>query len=157
MKVLFVKYTKIVQMVFPIIVTLFGGCVASIPNDNNLEALQKEYIHLRARQKALKPGVFDKELSDARGRLKEILSKLGQQLGKPEYRQQDIIRIMGEPDAIMVEGEYQPGSLGHSAPGGIIPKDEVHIVYFWRGWHDYLYFVIKGGVIQQCHWYFAGE
>lgn len=126
-------------------------------NDKNIEALAEKYTQLRERKKALQPGIFDKDLSGSGGKLEEVLSELGKQLGKPEYREEDIIRIMGKPDALKVAGEYQPGSLGQNAPERIVSNDEVLIIYFWRGWHDYLYFVSKAGIIQRAQWYFAGE
>jgi hypothetical protein len=126
-------------------------------NDGKINALAEQYQQLRARQKVLPAGTFDKELSGSGGQLSEVLEQLGKQLGNPEYSQEYIIRLMGNPDEIMKSGDFQPPSIGQDDRSGIIPKDEVRLVYYWRGRHDYLYFISKAGIIQSAHWYFAGE
>jgi hypothetical protein len=126
-------------------------------NDKNINALADQYQQLRARQKALPAGTFDKELSGSDGQLSEVMEQLGKQLGNPEYSQEDIIRLMGKPDEVMKSGDFQPPSIGQDDLSGIIPKDEVRLVYYWRGRHDYLYFISKDGIIKSAHWYFAGE
>lgn len=137
---------------------LLASCSSMPSNDKSINALVEQYAQLRTRQKALPAGVFDKELSGSRGQLGKVLTELGEQLGKPDYRQEDIIRFMGKPDAIKMAGEFQPRSISDDTyTTGIIPEGEMLLIYFWRGWHDYLYFVSKDGIIQRAQWYFAGE
>lgn len=140
-----------------ILIACLSSCATAVPNDDNINALAKQYSQLRVRQKALPAGTFDKELRSAGGQLEKVLAELGSQLGKPTYRQEDIIRFMGQPDAIKSAGEYQPHSIAPNEQAGKIPNDAILLIYFWRGWHDYLYFVSQNGVIQSAHWYFAGE
>jgi len=151
------KYLIVILTIFRLSSALCSQEIYQKSKNKDIEALAKEYTQLKAKRKALAPGVFDKDLSGAGGRLQQVLSELGLQLGIPDYRREDIIRLMGQPDAVMRAGDYQPGSLGHSATGSIISKEVEHLVYFWRGWHDYLYFISKNGTIQRTEWYFAGE
>jgi hypothetical protein len=61
-----------------------------------------------------------------------IMQSLGEQLnGKSK---QQIKKIMGLPDA----------------------KKNGRYIYFWRGWHDYLYFSFSSGKAQS-EWYYAFE
>ncbi len=140
-----------------LVVSIFVASCTAMPNDNNISVLTKQYQQLRTRQKSLPAGTFDKELSGSGGQLEKVLAELGEQLGNPKYRQEDIIQLMGQPDKIMKAGEYQPPSMGRDEHSGIIPKTELRLIYFWRGQHDYLYFISKDGIIQSAHWYFAGE
>ena len=63
---------------------------------------------------------------------RSIMERLGEQLnGKTK---QQITRMMGRPDR-RKDGQY---------------------IYFWRGWHDYLYFVFSSGR-GRSQWYYAYE
>ncbi len=140
-----------------VIIMLLVSYSSIAATDSALAALAEQYHSLRARQKAQLQGEFDKELRGAGGQLEKVLTELGQHLGKPQYTQQDIVRIMGEPDASKTAGEFLPPSIDHHAPRGVIAKDETILIYFWRGWHDYLFFVSRHGKITGAYWYFAGE
>lgn len=63
---------------------------------------------------------------------RHIMQQLGQQLNGKTKKQ--VRKAMGPPDARQ-EGKY---------------------IYFWRGWHDYLYFTITAGVAR-ADWYYAYE
>jgi hypothetical protein len=157
MKHSFINHSVIIRWLFLVIAVLLASCTTMPPNDNHINELAEQYKQLRARQKALPAGVFDKELSGSGGKLEAVLSKLGKQLGKSAYSQEDIIRLMGQPDEIMTAGQYQPSTLGRDEHAGIIPKHEARLIYYWRGRHDYLYFISQDGIIQSAHWYAAGE
>jgi hypothetical protein len=98
------------------ITTLLVACTTLSANDNTINALAEQYSQLRARQQTLPQGVFDKELRGSGGQLEKVLDELGKQLGKPKYTQENIIRIMGKPDAIKVTGEFLPPSIDDRAP-----------------------------------------
>jgi hypothetical protein len=157
MKQSLIKHRVIIRWLFLLIAVLLASCTTMPANDNPINALAEQYKQLRARQKALPAGVFDKELNGSGGKLETVLAELGKQLGKPDYSQEDIIRLMGQPDEIMTAGDYQPATLGRDEHAGIIPTHETRLVYYWRGGHDYLYFISKDGIIQSAHWYAAGE
>lgn len=123
--------------------------------DPDLAALSKEYFALKARQRQLKQGEFDHQLSGSGGRYAEVIWQLSKRLGQPNTAKSEVLRYMGKPDAILASGKYQPGSPGN--PGGQIPKGEAHLVYFWRGWHDYVYFVCRGSVVLKVGHYAALE
>jgi hypothetical protein len=78
----------------------------TVTEADQINELSKQYAELRAKQKALPQSVFDKELSGAGGKLEQVLDEMGKRLSATYYTQQDIIRMMGQPDAIKSEGDY---------------------------------------------------
>lgn len=36
-------------------------------------------------------------------------------------------------------------------------RDREYLIYFWRGWHDFLFFITEKGVIVDHGWWFAYE
>lgn len=100
--------------------------------------------------------MFDAELSGAGGQLDNVLHELGEKLAKQHHAESEVTRLMGEPDAIKQAGEYQPPSIGERH-ATVVPKNSRYLIYFWRGWHDYLYLVSTNGKITAAYWYYAGE
>ena len=131
--------------------------------DQRITTLLGEYKELRQRRTQLAPGSFDKGLSDAGGRLSKVLSSLGDELGHPPFTEKVITACMGEPDAIRSHAEM--GSLleiynreqqktGHKIESR---EQRKYLIYFWRGWHDFLFFISEDGVIVDHGWWFAYE
>jgi hypothetical protein len=155
MKQFLTKRRVMRSLLYLLIASILVACAITPANDDKLNKLLAQYSQLRIRQKALPQGVFDKELRSPDGQLSNVLGELGTQLGNPAYKKADIIRLMGEPDAIKSGKDYQPHSIGERSEKPL--ADDLLLIYFWRGWHDYLYFVSRNDVIQNAHWYFAGE
>ena len=36
-------------------------------------------------------------------------------------------------------------------------SDREYLIYFWRGWHDFIFFISEKGVIVDHGWWFAYE
>ena len=109
------------------------------------------------------PGERDKELSDAGGKLSKVLSSLGVELGHPPYTKRTIIECLGTPDAIKNHRQMTP-LLGvynrelEKAGRKIVKKsNRQYLIYFWRGWHDFLFFISEDGLIVDHGWWFAYE
>jgi len=58
-----------------------------------------------------------------------------------------VIKIMGIPDAREVPKQY--GDF--NKPGDTI------FIYWWRSWHDFLYFVSENGNVKYSKWFYAYE
>ncbi|MGV8119669.1 MAG: hypothetical protein AB2L14_07905 [Candidatus Xenobiia bacterium LiM19] len=101
--------------------------------------LAEEYRVLRNKKGHYNGGVWDDDLDRWGGRLHSVMVKLGQNLGTPGHGESDITGLMGEPDSIRTV------------------KGDTHLIYLWRGWHDYLYFVCCNGKVKESRWYFAFE
>jgi len=101
--------------------------------------LSEEYRVLRNRKGHYNGGVWDDDLDRWGGRMHSVMVQLGQNLGTPGRGESDITGLMGEPDSIRTV------------------KGDTHLIYLWRGWHDYLYFVCRNGKVKESLWYFAYE
>ncbi len=69
---------------------------------------------------------------------------------------------LGEPDAILGDrkmtkflGIYE--RTRKSAHKLEPRRDRKYLIYFWRGWHDFLFFISEGDVIVDHCWWFAYE
>jgi hypothetical protein len=101
-------------------------------------------------------------LDDAGGRLERTLSALGVELGHPPHTKRTVIGWLGHPDAIKGHremrrylGVYYRGR--ESARQTELRRDRRYLIYFWRGWHDFLFFISEEGVIVDHGWWFAYE
>lgn len=124
----------------------------------------QEYRDLRVKRRQLLPGTRLKELDDSGGRLNRILSDLGVELGHPPHTKRAVIGWLGEPDAILGNrqmskflGVYYRDRGRESAPKTDLRRDRKYLIYFWRGWHDFLFFITEKGVIVDHGWWFAYE
>jgi hypothetical protein len=131
--------------------------------DKNAGALISQYKELRDKRRRLPPGTYDKELSADGGKLSRVLSALGLELGRPPYTKQTIVDCLGEPDA--VKNQKQMGHLldvynreSESAGRKVERKsNREYLIYFWRGWHDFLFFISEDDAIVDHGWWFAYE
>lgn len=126
-------------------------------------ALVNEYKALRDKRRKLPQGTFDQDLDHHGGRLSKVLSSLGRELGHRPYTKEIIIGCLGEPDAIR----------SHQKMGGLLEiynrelrkagrkveerSEREYLIYFWRGWHDFIFFISEDGVIVDHGWWFAYE
>jgi hypothetical protein len=129
--------------------------------DEKTAALISQYRDLRDKRRRLPPGTFDRDLSAAGGKLSKVLSSLGVELGRAPYTKQNIVSCLGEPDA--VKNQKQMGHLLdlydrdlRKAGRKVGQKSgREYLVYFWRGWHDFLFFVSEDGRVVDHGWWFA--
>ena len=128
--------------------------------DEKASALASQYKELRLRRRQLPEGKFDRELND---KLSGVLTALGQELGRPPYTKDVIVGCLGEPDALRTE-KRMGGFLGvyHrelKKAGRKVEErsDREYLIYFWRGWHDFLFFISEDGSIVDHGWWFAYE
>jgi hypothetical protein len=158
-------------LVFAAIVVLADATSAEAKDSGNgcqrlnkqVVALISQYKELRERRHPLPDGIYDKDLRDHGGKLHRILSSLGTELGHPPSTKQLIVECVGEPDSIK-NGRQMARFLGiHERelkkPGRQMrPKqDREYLVYYWRGGHDFLFFINEGGLIVDHGWWFAYE
>jgi hypothetical protein len=149
-------------------VLLFGGGPAHASDSSegrrNLAAdLARQYRELRAKRRQLSPGVRLNELDDSGGSLERVLSALGVELGHPPNTKPMIVEYLGEPDAILGNrkmtkflGIYER-TRRKSAHKLEPRRDRKYLIYFWRGWHDFLFFISEGDVMVDHGWWFAYE
>lgn len=126
-------------------------------------SLAREYRELRAKRRQLPPGTRLKELDDSGGQLERTLSALGIELGHPPSTEKLVIESLGKPDAIFGNREMS-NYLGvyyrgwqKAARKAQERHNRKYLIYWWRGWHDFLFFISEEGVIVDHGWWFAYE
>ena len=131
--------------------------------EGRVAKLAREYRELRVKRRQLAPGTRLKELDDAGGRLEQVLSDLGVELGHPPHTKKTVIALLGRPDAIRGHREMSK-FLGvyyrerrKTSREVDQRRDRKYLIYFWRGWHDFLFFISEGGLIIDHGWWFAYE
>jgi len=95
------------------------------------------------------------------GKFHWIMVQLGDTLGKNNYKKKDIIRLMGEPDEIISQNTKNRTAelyyLINSKPIDNIGSCEEYLVYQWRGYRDFLYFLVRKNKVQCSEFYYSWE
>jgi len=100
--------------------------------------LGKEYQAMKKKK--------EKCCDDSGSDLKKIMNILTNKLSL-EQDTNRIIRIMGIPDAREVPKQF----------GSFTKGDEKLLIYWWRSWHDFFYFVTENGKVKKSKWFYAFE
>lgn len=115
------------------------------PSTSELASRFRQY-----RQELYNPASASKsDLRQWSGPLHTVMNTLGERIGSGHYTVDEVISLMGRPDKLL--------SSGASHLGMMVPTGQKHLIYWWRGDHDYLYFVVEKDVILSVNWWFAGE
>jgi hypothetical protein len=153
-------------------ILFFTGVLHAQSNDSNsrcrglnknVVALISQYKELREKRRQLPPGTYDRDLSDDGGKLHEVLFSLGVELGRPPYTKRDIVECLGEPDAIKNEKwmsnylDIYNRELKKSGRKVEKKDNREYLIYFWRGGHDFIFFISEAGMIVDHGWWFAYE
>ena len=77
----------------------------------------------------------------------KLMQALSEKLGKTGGDSCCVVSIMGAPDAADVPMQYGIFNSGN----------EKIMVYWWRHWHDFVYFIVENGKIKKVKWFFAYE
>ncbi len=131
--------------------------------NERVAALVNEYRELRHKRRELQQGTRDKDLDDDRGRLHAVLSSLGVELGRRPFTKGNIVVCLGESDAVRRGGQMRQyleiyNRVLRKAGRKVKERgNREYLIYFWRGWHDFLFFISEGGAIVDHGWWFAYE
>jgi hypothetical protein len=126
-------------------------------------AFVNQYKELRERRRQLPPGTFDRDVSGHGGKLHEVLSSLGVEFGHPPYTKQNILECLGAPDSIKTHKQMRNflgiynNELRKAGRKVAQNGKREYLIYFWRGWHDFLFFINEEGIIVDHGWWFAYE
>lgn len=106
----------------------------------DLNALAAEFRDLRKQTSHYKQGgEFNHNVDPYGSRMHQVMEELEARLTPAPPTIADLTALLGEPDA----KETREGLLV--------------LLYYWRGRHDYLYFVTDGKKVTAIRWYFAYE
>jgi hypothetical protein len=123
-----------------------------------LEDLATEFRRLRKIQGHFEGGRWNDEVDKWMGRKHRLMLELGSRLGKGEYQKSEIIKLLDPPDQVVRRGDNLFSSI-ISIPGyeayGRSPYE--FLVYYWRGKHDFLFFICRDEVVINSGWWYAGD
>lgn len=77
----------------------------------------------------------------------KLMQALSEKLGKTGSDSCCVASFMGVPDATEVPKQYGVFNSGN----------EKIMIYWWRHWHDFLYFITENGKVKQVKWFYAYE
>lgn len=77
----------------------------------------------------------------------KLMQALSEKIGAAGSDSSTVPNIMGLPDATKVPGQY----------GIFYSGNEKIMIYWWRSWHDFLYFITEEGKIKKVKWFYAYE
>jgi hypothetical protein len=131
--------------------------------NSNVITLAAQYRQLRESRSQSAQGSFNKDLDSHEGVLHQVMSSLGEELGRPPFTERSITSCLGAPDARR-NNDQMVSFLGiHNSElekaGRKVEKrnNAEYLIYFWRGWHDFLFFICEDGVVVDHGWWFAYE
>lgn len=130
-------------------------------SEAELEALAAEYKALRERKRGIPQGTFDAVTSASGGRLVEVMHELGKRLGKPGTKAERVLELMGPPDASKTGLRMRPYLPNNYHEETKLLRELADrrgarfLIYFWRGWHDILYFCVVGKTVRAHGWWAA--
>lgn len=101
--------------------------------------LGKEYLRMKK--------TSEKCCEDFGSDLQKIMSAISDKLKKSGADSCCVVSIMGAPDATEVPKQF----------GNFNSGNEKIMVYWWRHWHDFLYFITEEGKIKKAEWFYAYE
>jgi hypothetical protein len=61
----------------------------------------------------------------------------------------DLVRSLGAADRVVKAGGTHQGIA--------VLAGQEHLIYWWRGGHDYLYFTVENGAVTGSDWWYAWE
>lgn len=114
----------------------------------DFESLAADYVRMRSERDGA-PDERIPRLSDWGAAMHTTMSDLGERAVAERVRERRLVALLGEPDKIARSGDR------HATVR--VPPHEHHVLYWWRGGHDYLYFVIRRGRVADARWWYAGE
>jgi len=123
-----------------------------------VERMAAEFRSIRLIPGHFNGGPWNEEVDQWMGRKHKLMLELGSHLGRGECDKSQITGLLGPPDRIAHEGDHL-FSLIISLPGYAASTGDSYefIVYFWRGMHDFMFFVSQDGMIISSDWWYAGD
>lgn len=155
-----------------LILLLLAGCVghAGAPADTveattvsgldsvTVEELAAEFRSLRAIAGHFAGGQWNDDIDRWMGRKHQLMIELGSRLGADRHSRAELVRLLDPPDRVASEGDELFDLIG-SLPQFEGPAGNSYefLVYYWRGTHDFLYFICQEDVVIGAGWWYAGE
>jgi hypothetical protein len=128
------------------------------PTGDPIEDVAAEFRGLRTVQGHFDGGDWNDDVDKWMGRKHQLMIQLGTHLGSGAYGKGKVVRLLGSPDRTASPGD-DLFDLVDSLPEFERPTTGPYefLIYYWRGTHDFLYFISQGETILNSGWWYAGE
>jgi hypothetical protein len=123
-----------------------------------IKRLAAEFRSLRRIPGHFTDSTWNKDVDQWMGRKHKVMLELGSHLAHGDYHKRDLSNLLDPPDQISREGD-RLFPLIASVPGSATSTggSNEYLVYYWRGVHDFLFFICRGGVITGSGWFYSGD
>ena len=134
-------------MMLPVLMA-FVLVAAGPPRAGDLDA---QAARFREYRRELRESTWDTrpDLRRSDSPVPALMTELGHALEQQRMPVAKAKCLLGDPDETIRGGGRHNGEL--------VPKRETHLIYWWRGGHDYLYLVVKDGRVIASRWWAAFE
>jgi len=120
---------------------------AATPIPDPLPSLARKFREQR-RQMRMDP-TKAKELRKWEGPMHRTMAEIGELVAARHLTTPELEKLLGAPDEVL-----KAGGDDHGTP---VPEGETRLVYWWRGGHDSLGFVVRRGIVASSKWWLALE
>lgn len=101
-------------------------------------------------------GSWNADVDRWNGKKHRIMQRLLAQVRQGEYRDTELIDLMGSPDRVWPESADEYPQLVQQTQWQGVAQGELW-AYHWRGEHDQLLFALKAGRVVASGWLLGGE
>ena len=126
------------------------------PIDDQLEQMAVEFRQLRAVPGHFGGGTWNDDVDRWMGRKHALMIELASRLIGGAYDKNTIVQLLDPPDQIARESDDLFDLIG-SQPGYGESDSVEYLIYYWRGTHDFLFFVCRDGAVVGADWWYAGD
>ena len=130
--------------------------IVSVPDE--VQAAAAIYRELRPIAGQFNGGEWHPEADDWHGAKHTAMIKVAAFADDNEILETTLIELLGVPDLSVRENDkllnlvkLQPDYEDTQA------ESSVHLIYYWRGEHDFLFFEIDNGAVVQSGWWYSME
>lgn len=126
--------------------------------EDPIEQIATEFRSLRLVRGQFDGGTWNDDVDLWMGRKHKLMLDLASQLTGGDYDKTEIMRLLDAPDEIAHAGDPLFEQIT------MLPEYEIatvvlneFLIYYWRGTHDFLFFVNQDDKIIGSDWWFAGD
>ena len=132
--------------------------IDSKDNGSLIADIAAEFRGLRTVKGHFEGGAWNAEVDKWMGRKHRVMIQLQSRLSAGRYNRAQLVEWLGPPDRIDPADDAGFDSIMR-LPAIKIPADGLYelLIYYWRGPHDFLYFVSRENSIVDSGWWYAGD
>lgn len=119
--------------------------------------LATEYRSLRKIIGHFEGGEWNNAVDSFGGRKHQVMADLLEEINKQGFDKLQVLHYLGNPNEILEKNNILFKTLINLKNINTSDSEYEILVYYWRGGHDFIYFVTKGNEVVKSGWWYAGE